>query len=187
MDWIEIVGFITGLACVYLNTKENVWGWPIAMLSVVFYGIVFFNAKLYADAGLQAFFFVLCTYGLVQWLRKVDAHKALYISESNIFINVLGVVSTLLLTIVLYYLLTSYTDSDLPMLDAFTTAMSIVAQFLLARKKIENWIYWTIANCVYVGLYIYKGLFLTAVLYFIYIFLAVYGYYEWKRLMKIKN
>ncbi len=181
MNWLELFGFITGLVCVYFNTKQNVWGWPVAMISVVIYGIVFFQSKLYADMGLQIFFFVLCAYGLYEWLTKDADNQPLKVSWNSITINVLALVSTGILTSVLYFILTTYTDSDLPFWDSLTTAMSIVAQFLLARKKIENWIYWVVADIAYVGIYFYKGLMLTAVLYFVYVFLASYGFWEWKK------
>jgi len=179
MNYLEIFGFGTGLVCVYFNTKQNVWGWPVAMVSVLVYAYIFYQSKLYADMGLQVFFFVLCGYGLYEWLAKDSSNQSLKATWSSLFLNSLAAASTLSLTGLIYFILTRYTDSDLPFLDALTTAMSIVAQFLLARKKIENWLYWIMADVIYVGIYFYKGLLLTSALYFIYIFLAMYGLWEW--------
>jgi nicotinamide mononucleotide transporter len=180
-NWLEIFGFVTGVICVYFNAKEIVWAWPIAMVSVAIYAIIFYQSKLYADFGLQLFFFVLCAYGLYQWLSKSPTNQVLSVSYSNLKSNIIAFFSCVALTGILYYILMMYTDSDLPFWDALTTSMSIVAQFQLAKKKVENWIYWIVADVIYIGIYLYKGLNLTALLYFIYVFLAYYGYIQWKK------
>jgi nicotinamide mononucleotide transporter len=187
MDYYEIIGFVTGLACVYLNAKQNIWGWPIAMISVVMYAVVFFNAKLYGDAALQVFFFILICYGLYEWLKKDDKNESIKPQKSTELGIIYSLASTALLTGILAGFLGYYTDSDVPGWDALTTSMSIVAQILLARKKIANWIYWIVVDVIYVGIYIYKDLYLTAILYFIFIPLAAYGYYEWKKEMNINH
>lgn len=188
MNWLEVFGFVSGLICVYLNTKENIWSWPIAMISVAIYGIVFFNSKLYADMGLQVFFFIISGFGWYNWLNIKAEKSALRISYSNRFHLILYVFLTLSLFGILYFVLTTYTDADLAMWDAISTALSIVAQLLLTRKKIENWIFWFIANIFYIGIYLYKSLHLTAFLYLLLLVLSVYGYFEWRKsLMKISK
>ncbi len=183
MNRLELFGFITSLICVYFNTKQNVWGWPVAMVSVAVYGYIFYQSKLYADMGLQVFFFVLCTYGLYEWLSKSADNQPIRPSWSSWLVNIAAFASTIVLTAILYFILTKYTDSDLAFFDSLTTAISIVAQFLLARKKIENWLYWIVADVIYVGVYFYKGLMLTSILYFLFIALAGYGLVEWKRML----
>lgn len=188
MNWVEVLGFVTGIACVYLNAKENIWGWPIAMISVIAYAMVFYQAKLYADMWLQFFFLAQAFYGLYSWLMPADNNNiALAISTMSFALNTLCVGLVGILAFVIYYILAEHTDSDVPMLDSITTAISIVAQFLLARKKIENWLYWLVANVIYIALYFSKELYLTAFLYLILNILALMGYMEWRNKLRTQK
>lgn len=153
------------------------------MASAVLYAFVFYKSKLYADMGLQLFFFAICAYGLYEWIAKKSDNQPLNISSLSGLVNVGGIFSCLVLSVFFSLVLREYTDSDMPFWDGTTAAISIVAQFFLARKKTENWIYWIVADILYVGLYLYKGLIMTAFLYFIFIFLAYYGYLQWKKSM----
>ncbi|MDX2191265.1 MAG: nicotinamide riboside transporter PnuC [Bacteroidota bacterium] len=185
IDWLEIIGFVSAIICVYLNTRQNIWGWPIAMVSVVMYTIVFFNAKLYGDASLQIFFLILNFYGWYKWFTKNDNGKELAVSSSSLFDWIYILLSIIFLNAILYWFLDNYTDSDVPFMDSTTTALSVVAQILLGRKKIENWILWIVANIIYIGLFVHKHLYVTSVLYLILLFLAVYGWMSWNKSLKL--
>jgi len=177
----ETVGFVTGIICIWYNTRGHMHGWPFAIISVSAYTVVFYQNKLYADMGLQLVYLVLSIYGWWQWKKSATENKIkprnLPSKKHWIWISfVIG-----LLTISIGLTIKTYTDSDVPFLDAFTTSMSLVAQYLMGVKITQNWIIWIIADLVYVGLYAYKGLYLTTLLYVIITGLAFYGYWNWKK------
>jgi nicotinamide mononucleotide transporter len=181
MNELEIIGFITGIICVWLNAKQSLWSWPIAMISVLTYAYVFFNSKLYADACLQIFFFIISIYGLYKWWKKDEKNEHLKPTYSSKYQIIFSTILILFISGILTGVLDKFTDSDTPLADAITTSLSIVAQVLLGKKKILNWIYWIVADIIYVGLYLYKELYLTAILYMIFIGLAAWGYYIWQK------
>jgi nicotinamide mononucleotide transporter len=178
--WLEIIGVITGLLCVYLAAKNNIWNWPIAVISVSIYIFIFFAARLYADMGLQFYFLVMNFYGWYYWSRKPtteDKTPVVLITKKEIIFSIASV-------IVFTYILGSilkYTPASYPYIDSFCTACSLVAQVLLARKVLENWLIWIFVDIVYVGVYIFKGLHLTAIMYAIYVGIALMGYIDWKK------
>ena len=181
MSPIEVLGFVTGVGCVWLAARENVWNWPVAIVNAVSYIIVFFGAKLYADAGLQFVYVAISIYGWWSWLHGGRNRSELAVSRVHAgTIPVLAVV-TMAATAALMFLLRRFTDSTVPFWDALTTAMSLTAQYMLARKIIENWWLWMAADVIYVALYIYKALYLTAVLYFIFFILCVVGLLRWQK------
>jgi nicotinamide mononucleotide transporter len=182
INYLEIFGFVTGIVCVYYNARENILGWVFAIISVSVYAIIFFQTKLYADFGLQLFFLWQSIYGLVLWQRKIVNKKALKISSLHYGTWLISVAATILIFFILYFILTGFTDASMPIFDSFTTALSIVASYLLAHKKIENWLYWLIADMVYVYIYIDRNLYITALLYLVYLGLATYGYMYWRKL-----
>lgn len=181
MSLLEILGFLTGALGVWLTAKENVWCWPVGLVNVAIYAVVFHGAKLYADMGLQVLYFALCLYGWWAWLRGSGEHGRLAVSRAPAralaFLAVLGVV----FAAGLGFLLRTHTDAALPFFDAGTTSFSLVAQFLQTRKWLENWIVWLAVDVVYVGMYVNKELYLTAVLYAVFLALAVLGLVKWRR------
>lgn len=184
LNYYEIIGFVTGVVSVYLNAKQNIWGWPLAMLNVSMYAIVFYNAKLYGDMALQVFFFILICYGLLIWLQKDNTNQNLKPTFCSALTRVYAIVFAAFMSGLFIGFLGQFTDSDMPIMDGITTAISVVAQILLARKKIENWLIWIFVDVLYVAMYMYKELYLTAFLYLIFIPIAYYGYKEWKNEMK---
>jgi nicotinamide mononucleotide transporter len=183
MSAVEVLGFLTGVGCVWLAARENVWNWPIAIVNAVSYIIVFFGAKLYADAGLQFFYVAISIYGWWSWLHGGRDRSELPVSRVRSGqIPSLALV-TLASTAALMFLLRRYTDSTVPFWDSLTTAMSLTAQYMLARKIIENWWLWMAADVIYVALYLYKALYLTAVLYAIFLVLCVVGLVRWQKLL----
>ncbi len=176
----EVIAVITGLLCVYLAAKNNIWNWPFAIISVVIYIFIFFNTRLYADVGLQVYFLAMNIYGWYYWSRK----PASDVKTPVLLITRREVLRSATAIIIFTYILGSvlkYTPASFPFLDSFCAACSIIAQVLLARKVLENWLIWIFVDVVYVGVYIFKGLDLTAGMYGIYVALALMGYLDWKK------
>ncbi|NEU09011.1 nicotinamide mononucleotide transporter [Flavihumibacter sp. R14] len=178
--WLEWVGTLSGFACVYLAARQNIWNWPVAIISVVAYSILFFEYRLYGDAALQIYFMGTSIYGWYYWLRRKELHqKPVVRLEGRGFaiVSIAGIVLTLLLG----WFLDNYTDTNVPYADGFCTAISFIAQFLMTRKVLQNWILWILVDICYVPLYLYKDLMLTAVLYTLFLGLAVLGYLQWRK------
>lgn len=186
-DWLksqsvlEISGVISGIVCVYLAAKNNIWSWPFAIISVSLYIIIFFEAKLYADAGLQVYFFITNIYGWYFWSRKSEQEDKAPVSFASRKSLLISLVALLIFTLLLGTFLYKGTDASFPYLDSFCTACSLVAQLFLARKIIENWLIWIFVDIIYVGVYLVKDLHLTAGMYALYVLIAAMGYINWKK------
>jgi nicotinamide mononucleotide transporter len=176
----EVIGVITGLLCVYLAAKNNIWNWPFAIISVVIYIFIFFEAHLFADMGLQVYFLAMNIYGWYYWSKKPAAEKRAPVARVTKKEIILSAIAIVVFTFILGSLL-KYTTASYPYLDSFCTACSLVAQVFLARKVLENWLIWIFVDIVYVGVYIFKDLHLTALMYAIYIGIALMGYIDWRK------
>jgi nicotinamide mononucleotide transporter len=177
---LEVIGVITGLLCVYLAAKNIIWNWPFAIVSVGIYIFIFYEKNLFADMGLQFYFMAMNIYGWYFWSKKPateDKTPVMRITKREIILSAIGVV---IFTFILGSLL-KYTTASFPYLDSFCTACSLIAQVLLARKVLENWLIWIFVDVIYVGVYIYKDLHLTAVMYAIYVAIALLGFIDWKK------
>ena len=180
--WLEIVAVVIALAMVGCNIREIHWGWPLAIVSSLMYFALFWRSRLYGDAALQIFFAVVALWGWYQWLRGHRADgSVLRVTRLTRRGLALTVVACALLWPVTGFFLKTFTDTDVPWWDAFPTAVSLVGQFLLGRKFIENWVVWIVVNVVSVGLFAYKDLWLTVGLYSVFIALSWVGWKEWKR------
>lgn len=180
--WVEVLAFGLALWMVRMNIREIHWGWPLAILSSVLYCGVFWRSRLYADASLQIFFAVIAFWGWTQWLRGRRGDGApLAIARLSWRGRAIAAALTLLLWPAIGGFLHHFTDSDVPWWDAFPTALSLVGQFLLGRKFIENWLAWLVVNLVSVGLFAYKGLWLTVLLYLLFAVLSLVGWRAWQR------
>jgi nicotinamide mononucleotide transporter len=181
--WQELTAFVTGLFCVYLAAKNVIWNWPLAIISVTISAVVFYEKHLFADTGLQMYFLAMNIYGWYHWSKRSPADNlvpVVNISGRQILFSILSItVVTVFLGSVLKYTTASY-----PYLDSFCAACSVVAQLLLARKILENWLIWVFVNTIYVGIYLFKDLHLFAIMYAIYIPIAVLGYVDWKKELK---
>ncbi len=183
--WFEFFGVITGIIYVLLEVKQNRLLWPLGIVTSAAYVFIFFTGKFYADMGLQVYYVMISIYGWYYWSRGgVKAEKGelpvVRITRQQFILLSLTFTASWM---AILFLLDKYTDSTVPLGDSFTTALAIVATWMLTRKIIEQWFLWIIANVVSVGLYIYKGLYPTVFLYAVYAGMAVYGYLEWKRSM----
>jgi len=178
--WLEIIGVITGILCVYLAAVNNIWNWPIACISVGIYIFIFFNSHLYADMGLQVYFMGMNIYGWYFWSHKpesADKTPVMRITRRETIFSVIAIVAfTVFLGSVL-----KYTPASYPYLDSFCTACSLIAQAFMARKVLENWLIWIFVDIIYVGVYIFKHLDLTAGMYGLYVGIALLGYLDWRK------
>ena len=181
--WQETFGFISGAWGVWLQVRENVWNWPVQLVSSALYVIVFFQARLFADTSLNVLYIALYLLGWYWWLRGGVNQSALHIDRLSWRLGaplaIVGAAATAGLTVVL----DSIHDSA-PFLDALTTVMSLIALLLTGRKLLEAWWVWIVVNLIYVGLYLYKGLALTAILYAVFAAFSVVGLLNWRRLLK---
>lgn len=180
-NYIEVVGVVFGILGVWLTTKQIIWCWPVALINVLLYIYIFFTAKLYADFGLQIFYFVMTIYGWYNWKFGGKEHSILKVSRAgkkriSIYI-LIGTLSFLTSG----FLLEKYTDAAYPYWDSFVSVWGIIGTFMLARKQIENWIVWIIIDLNCMGIYFFKELYPTVALYFIFTILAFIGYYKWKK------
>jgi len=179
-DWFEFAGFVTGVVAVYLVAKEHIFNWPIGLINVSIYAYVFFQSRLYADMSLQFFFFALGVHGWYQWLRGGTQNSALTISRLTRN-HWLGVIGAVVVGVAIYYPIIHHFNGAAPFVDSTLTVISIIAQALLNRKKLENWILWIIVDIAYIPLYISRGLYSTAVLYGLLLTIAIAGLVGWKR------
>ena len=182
-NWLEVLGIITSLICVWLNTRQNVWGWFWAIISSGIYGVIFWQFGLKSDAELQGIFILLSFYGIYQWKFKGEKID-LPVSKMPSNLMVICLIFGGIFAVVSGYLHQKYLQASLPYLDASLTGISLIATWMTARKYLENWLLWIFANVVYVGMYIYKGLLGTSVLYILLIVLAVKGWMDWRRSMR---
>lgn len=182
MSPTEIAGFVLALVMVVCSIKELHWSWPLAIISSVLYFFVFKDSLLYGEACLQLVFAALAFWGWWQWLRKGDdAQPALAIQRLSARGWAVVVVASAILWPALALLLQHFTDSDVAWWDALPTALSLVGQALLGRKYIENWLVWLVVNTLSVGLFAYKGLWLTCVLYAMFTLMSIWGWRAWRR------
>ncbi|MDE6145071.1 MAG: nicotinamide riboside transporter PnuC [Muribaculaceae bacterium] len=187
MNWIEVAGTLMGLAYLWLEYRASVWLWVASIAMPAIYLFVYYDAGLYADFGISVYYILASVYGLFCWLRRNNSDDG---AEADLKISVtpkavyLPLVATFLgVFVVIGYILSRFTDSNVPWADAFTTALSIVAMWMLARKYVEQWLVWIAADVACTVLYVYKDLWFTGGLYMLYAVIAVFGYRKWRRLM----
>lgn len=183
MSPLEIIAAIVGAVSVYLSVRQNIWSWPTAIVNVVIYAVVFYDAKLYADMGLQVIYAVLSIYGWYEWLYGGQNRTELRVSRTS---GSLAAVLTLIAlggSVTLGVVLRGATDAALPFLDSFLSSTSLVAQWMMTKKKLESWLVWIAVDVLYVGMFVFKHLYVTSVLYAVFLALAVRGYIDWKRSM----
>jgi nicotinamide mononucleotide transporter len=189
--WLEIIAVIFGLLSVWYAKKANILVYPTGIVSVLIYVYICFFAKLYADMGINFFYFVMSVYGWYNWTRIRPGQKVISISWNSNKEQWIGIIATVIACFAIFGLIwifkhedTEYMNSFVPYVDSFTTAVFLIGMLLMARKKVENWIYWIIGDIVSIPLYFMKGLVFTSFQYTVFLLLAVLGYLEWKRLYR---
>jgi nicotinamide mononucleotide transporter len=181
-EWspLEVIAAAFGVISVFLSTRQNIWSWPTAIVNVGLYSVVFYHGRLYGQMGLQVIYLALSVYGWYQWLHGGEHHTALRVSRASprllATLAVLNLAAWLLLATIL-----RQTDAALPRLDALLTTTSLVAQWMMTRKILENWFLWIAVDLVYVPMFISQRLYATAMLYSAFLVLAVMGVVEWRR------
>jgi nicotinamide mononucleotide transporter len=187
-NWFELLAAFTGFVCVYLNAKENVWGWPISIVSAFCYIFIFYEDTFYADMVLQGVFIVVGFYGWYQWLYNGGRQNTtLEITRISRGQAVLSGVAGVVLSALVSYLLSTQTDAQQPIIDSTLTVFSLIAQYLLARKILENWLIWIGVDIFYVPVFLGRGRYVTAALYFTYLVLALMGYLQWRKRQAAKK
>lgn len=187
---LEVVAFVLGIWMVIGNLRVKVWAWPLAFFSSALYGLLFVHSRLYGEAGLQVLFMVMSMWGGWQWMYgTTTSRSAADIAPEPLRVRLmsarqrgLAILATALLWPALGLLLDHLTDSDVPYWDALPTAGSVVGQYLLGRQWVENWPCWLLVNLVSIGLFAFKGLWLTVVLYTLFAGLSVWGWRQWARM-----
>ena len=188
--YIEILGTAVGLIYLWLEYKASIYLWIAGIIRPAIYLYIYFNAGLYADFGINIYYLVIALYGFIAWktgfsfTNKNKENKELditHISKKDIY---KALAAYLIAQIVIAWLLINHTDSTVPIADSFTTALSIVGMWMLARKYIEQWCVWCVVDIACSALYIYKELYFTAILYLLYAIIAIFGYFKWKKMMQ---
>ena len=181
MNPLELLAAVVGAISVWLSVRQNIWSWPTAIVNVVLYALVFYDAKLYADMGLQVIYAILSVYGWYEWLYGGAGRTELHVTRTTARLRWLLGVIALAGSVLLGTLLHHETDAALPFMDAALSSTSLVAQWMMTRKLLENWLVWIAVDVLYVGMFIFKDLYLTAGLYAVFLALAVRGWIDWRR------
>lgn len=182
---LEWFGVFTGILCVWLAAKNNIYNWPIAIVSVVIYIFIFFESRLYADMGLQVYFLLTNFYGWYYWSKNKNnqemSRPVSQINRQEILFSIFGIIA---FTGIIGLILHKQTDASFPFIDSFCTACSLIAQVFLARKVLQNWLIWIFVDIIYVGVYISKDLYATAIMYALYIYIATVGFLDWRKIYR---
>ncbi len=181
MTAIEAIAAVFGVLCVVLTIRQNIWCWPTGLVMVILYIYIFADAKLYADTGLQVIYVVLSIYGWVHWCRGGNRENPLPVTTLSGRARAAWLAVALIGTAALGAMLDNLTDAALPYPDAFIASLSLVAQWLMARKKLESWIAWITVDTVAIAVFAAKELYITSGLYALFLGLAIAGYLEWKK------
>jgi nicotinamide mononucleotide transporter len=180
VSWLEGWGAVTGLLCVWLLARQNIWTWPIGLANNILFMVLFWRARLYADATLQIVFAVLGGYGWYQWRRVPVPGAELPVRRTSRTEWVALSAATMLGQAAVYWGLSRHTDSPVPFWDSAVLALSLAATYGQARKLLESWVLWIVVDVISVPLYIGRGLYLTSGLYFLFLCLCVSGYFSWR-------
>jgi len=201
-NWVEIFGAVTGIIYVFLEVRQNLWLWPVGIITSSVYIWVFFTGKLYADMSLQVYYLVISIIGLYWWMRGTgnrvyDKNKSeavistykdvLPVTRLKFRTGVMLSIILLCIYTFMWYILSIYTDSPVPEADSFITSLSIIATWMLARKIYEHWYLWVMVNLAAIILFLSRGLYPTAVLYLVYLVMSFEGLRSWRKTMIINN
>lgn len=184
MQTLEIFGAFVGLIYLYFEYKANKWLWPLGIIMPIVYIVIFYQAKFYADMGINIYYLIAAIYGWIMWSRNSssdDAEGKISHTPRRYLLPLFAVEGIVFIFIA--FVLCNYTDSPVPYADSFTTALSIIGMWMLAHKYIEQWGIWFVVNIVSCGLYFSKELYYTAALFAVYAIISVFGYFRWKKMM----
>ena len=179
---IESVAVFFSILYVILAAKENILCWGAAAISVTLYIYIFFSVQLYAETGLQVFYLFMAFYGYYNWNKK---EQSLQIIEWNISKHFAVLILGAILTFLMGFYFTTYTNAKMPIVDSFTTVFAIFATYMVVKKILGNWLYWIVIDTVSVYLFYSRDLHLTSLLFMAYTIIAVFGYFSWMKKIKI--
>src|SRR5215475_10144773 len=182
-NWQELAGFLTGVFCVWLLIKQNIWNWPIGIVDNIFYIVIFYKSGLYADTGVQFVYIAVAIYGWWNWLHGGRGRTELPVrhASKNAVLGFACIAAGV--TAILYWIL-SHTPSTVPLADGLTSALFLTAQYVMSRRLVENWWFWIVGDVLVIGLYIYKHLYLTSVLYLVFLAMSIAALLEWQRAVR---
>lgn len=187
ISFCEIFAVIFSLLCVILTIRRSVWCWAVGIVGVVFYAYVFYYEKLYADMTLQAVYFIQSVYGWLTWLKnggEIDDSKRVSVKRVSMKNSFFHFLIAVVLWIITAYVMVKFTDNSMSTVDALLSVASLVANYYLAKRILESWYIWIVVDVAYVGVFIYKGLYLSAGLYALFFVMAIYGLIEWKKTLR---
>lgn len=178
---IETIAVLLGLANVGLLMRRSIWNYPFGLAMVAIYAFIFFGERLYSDAALQVFFFIVQIYGWIEWLKSRADNGLVIVKKLSADAAAIYAGAAAALWIALGFSMAKFTDAAFPLWDAAIAALSVVAQIMMARRLIENWFLWIAVDVLAVGLFAVKGLYPTAALYAVFLAMSIGGYFIWRR------
>ena len=187
-NYIEILATVTGLIYLLYSIQGKVLLWFYGLITSLLYVYVFFKSKIYADMGINVYYVIVSIYGWIHWYRRGnDNKKGLPLSRLKLGNGIILLAITFVIFIIIAFILKKFTDSSIIIWDSILTAGSITATWMLARKILEHWLIWVVVDALSIGLYVYKGLYPTVILFIVYTTLAVAGYFEWIKQWKVQE
>ena len=186
--WLDIVTTVLGLAYILLEYKASVWMWLVGFLMQALGIVLYYQKGLYADCGMEFYYLAMTIYGWWRWIKpKADSQKPIAISYFPRHLILPWLLIIAVVWAVIYWLLVTFTNSNVPLADSFTTALSIVGIWALAHKYLEQWFIWIAVDVVTCILYFYKDIPFKASLYALYVVIAIAGWFKWRKMMKVKD
>lgn len=187
----ELVAAVTALAYVIFAARGSLWCWPAALISTVLYTVVFYEYYLWSDSALQIYYFAMAIYGFWSWQKNKASSKhndeigtdEIEIVQYELAFHLKAIVVLAITSLAVGYVMDTYTPTDFPYLDAATTVFAVFGTYLVAKRVLENWLYWVVIDLVSIYLYLEKGLVPTAALFIIYVFIASFAYYNWRKML----
>ncbi len=185
--WLDITTTALGLAYILLEYKASVWMWVVGFFMQSLGIVLYYQKGLYADCGMEFYYLAMTIYGFIAWMRHTSQKEDLPIRHMPLKTALIWLGIAAVFWLAIYLILVNFTDSKVPILDAFTTALSIVGIWALARKYLEQWFVWIVVDIVTCGLYFYKDIPFKASLYGLYVVIAVFGYFKWKKTIELEK
>jgi nicotinamide mononucleotide transporter len=185
IHFTELLAVITALAYVIFASHGSLWCWPAAMISTLLYTYIFYDVYLWSDSALQVYYFAMAIYGWWNWSKhsSSDDSQQLEIVQYELYYHIVAITGLVVFSLILGYVMANYTPSHFPYLDAATTVFAIFATYLVAQRVLENWLYWIVIDFVSIYLYHAKDLAPTAILFVLYVVLAAYAYFQWRKIL----
>lgn len=181
---LQIVGFSLGLLYLWLEYRANIYLWLVGLMMPLVHGILYFQSGLYADCAMNGYYLLAGLYGWLVWHHASKGKVGSQISHTPLGRWPVIVLSYAAVHVLIYWVLITFTNSTVPFWDSLTTALSVVAMWMLSRKYVEQWLVWLVVDVITVGLYLYKNIPITASLYLIYTMMAIAGYLRWRHVVR---